>query len=200
MSKFSKLPYSLSDSHAASSFGLIHIDFWGPYKGVLEASTIFFLTTVDDHTKYSWVYLLQHKSNSLQNLKAFFNYVETHFSETIKVKNFFKTYGTIRQTSCVRRPQQNSHVERKHRHILEIARAFRFQYVVRLVNWGECVMTAGHIIYRLASPFIDNKTPYGYLYDSLPIYDHLSLGVLRLPIILNTPLISFLLEVYMVCF
>jgi len=32
MTKFSKLPYSLSDSHCAHIFHMIHIDIWGPYR------------------------------------------------------------------------------------------------------------------------------------------------------------------------
>ena len=32
MAKFSKLPYSLSDSHCAHIFHMIHIDIWGPYR------------------------------------------------------------------------------------------------------------------------------------------------------------------------
>lgn len=32
MSKFTKLPFSLSDSHAKDIFEHIHIDIWGPYK------------------------------------------------------------------------------------------------------------------------------------------------------------------------
>uniref|UniRef100_A0A803KVP7 Uncharacterized protein n=1 Tax=Chenopodium quinoa TaxID=63459 RepID=A0A803KVP7_CHEQI len=32
MAKFTKLPYQLSESHAAEPFELIHMDIWGPYK------------------------------------------------------------------------------------------------------------------------------------------------------------------------
>lgn len=32
LAKFTKLPYSLSDSHASHAFDLVHMDIWGPYK------------------------------------------------------------------------------------------------------------------------------------------------------------------------
>lgn len=40
--------------------------------------------------------------------------------------SFFAAQGIIHQTSCVDRPQQNGRVERKHRNLLEMARALRF--------------------------------------------------------------------------
>ena len=45
---------------------------------------------------------------------------------------FFEENGILLQTSCVHTPQQNGQVEWKHRHILEVARALRFQASLRI--------------------------------------------------------------------
>lgn len=189
MSKFVKLPFPLSESHASSKFELVHIDIWGPYKECTRGKYRYFLTIVDDHSRYTWIYLLKQKSDTLQTLQEFFNYVQNHFKTTIQYlrsdnalefdtnlcKSFFTANGIIHQTSCIQRPQQNARVERKHRHILEIARCLRFQACLPLKYWGECVMTAVHIINRLPTTVLTNKTPYECLFDELPSYQHMKI-------------------------
>uniref|UniRef100_A0A803LHW7 Uncharacterized protein n=1 Tax=Chenopodium quinoa TaxID=63459 RepID=A0A803LHW7_CHEQI len=56
---------------------------------------------------------------------------------------------------------------------LKIARALRFQAGLSLHYWGECVMTAVHLINRLPTPVLKNKTPYQVLFKSAPNYSHL---------------------------
>lgn len=59
MSKFTKLPYTLSTSHASTPFALIHIDIWGPYKTVTKGRYRYFLTTVDDCSRMTWFTSIQ---------------------------------------------------------------------------------------------------------------------------------------------
>jgi len=47
--------------------------------------------------------------------------------ESEPCKQFFASKGIVHQTTCVIRPKQNGVVERKHRHLIEMSRALRFQ-------------------------------------------------------------------------
>lgn len=141
MAKFPKLPFPSSTSHSSELFALIYLDTWGPYKILTRGKFRYFSTIVDDNLRNTWLYLMQNKSDFLDYFQAFYNYVITHLKkkiESIRSDNapefsdvacsqLYSTHGIVHQRSCVNRPQQNAREERKHRHILEVARALRFQ-------------------------------------------------------------------------
>ena len=64
-------------------------------------------------------------------------------------------------------------MERKHRHILQVARALKIQAQLPNQFWGECALTAIHIINHLPSPVLSFKTPFERLYSKPPSYSHL---------------------------
>nr|KYP63606.1 Retrovirus-related Pol polyprotein from transposon TNT 1-94 [Cajanus cajan] len=137
--KQSRDMFPLSEHKANNIFDLIHCDLWGPYKSPSSCGAFYFMTIVDDYSRSVWIYLLADKREVFQMLLNFFSLIKTQFDKHIKIfrsdngteftcmKNYFFEHGIIFQTSCVGSPQQNGRVERKYRHILNVARALRFQ-------------------------------------------------------------------------
>lgn len=62
------------------------------------------------------------------------------------MKSFFSSLDILLQTSCLYTPQQNGVVECKHRHLLNVGRALRFQAYLPLQFWGESLLTTTYLI------------------------------------------------------
>jgi transposase InsO family protein len=146
--------FPLSSKHASDVFDLIHCDLWGAYRTPSSCGASYFLTIVDDCSRAVWIFLLIDKKEVSQTLTNFLSMVERQYNKKVKIvrsdngteficmKKYFLEHGIIFQTSCTGTPQQNGRVERKHRHILNVARALRFQGNLPIDFWGECVLTA----------------------------------------------------------
>jgi hypothetical protein len=117
-------------------------------------------------------------------IQSLFRFVQTQFNLKIKclrfdngskfkMDDFFSSHGTIHQLSCVETPQQNAVVERKHQHLLNVARALRVQSQVPIHFWGECILIAAHLINRIPTPILSNRTPHEIFFSIQPSYSHL---------------------------
>ena len=160
MAKQHRLPFSSSSIKSVVPFQLLHVDVQGPYAQPTYDSCSFFLTIVDDFTRCTWIFLMKHKSDSVDHLTHFLEYVATQFGRTVKtirsdnakelcdgsILNLYKSKGIVHQRSCSDTPQQNGVVECKHKHLLEMARALYFQSNVPLCFWGDCVLCACYLI------------------------------------------------------
>ena len=140
LAKQKRLPFNISTTISNECFDLLHCDIWGPFSVLTIHGCRFFFIIVDDCSRCTWVYPLKHKSQTASYLDQFCIMVETQFARKVKcirldngteffLKDFFTKRGILHQLSCVETPQQNDVVERKHQHILNVARALKFQSI-----------------------------------------------------------------------
>lgn len=105
---------------------------------------------------------------------------------------FFGEKGIEHQKSCVARPQQNSVVERKHQHLLNVVRSLMFQSHLPINFWGEFVLTAAYLINRIPSKILHNDSPYLRLHGFNPEYSSLrTFGCLAFASTLTTNHLKF---------
>jgi hypothetical protein len=132
LAKQKRLSFPLSMHTSTQVFQLIHIDIWGPFSVTSYSGHQFFLTIVDDYSRFTWLFLMKTKSETRGLLNNFLIYVHTQFNtriQTIRTDNgqefnmptFYQDHGIIHQTTCVETPEQNGRVERKHQHLLNVA-------------------------------------------------------------------------------
>lgn len=187
LARQTRLPFPHSISKSSCIFQLVHLDVWGPYKLETYDGMRYFLTIVDDYSRCPWTFLMRLKSDVISLLKNFFVEVETQFDTKIKkvrsdngseffnhnCNDLFKLHGVVHESTCPYTPQQHGVVERRHRHILETARAIKFQAGFPDRFWGLCIQAAVYVINRIPSTSLGNKSPFEKLYGKQPSFHHM---------------------------
>ena len=181
MGKSHQLPYPKSTSVSRAPLELVFSDVWGPAPTSVGKNN-FYVSFIDDYSKFTWIYLLRHKSKVFQRFHDFQKLVECMFGKKIvamqtdwggeyqKLNSFFQRIGISHHVSCPYAHQKNGSTERKHRHIVEVGLSLLAHASMPLKFWDEAFITATYIINRLPSKVINNETPLERLHHQKPDY------------------------------
>ena len=114
--------------------------------------------------------MMKNKSDVLTVFPIFLKHVMTQYNSVVKAirsdnapelafTKLLQEHDIFHQYSCAYTPQQNSFVEKKHQHILNVARALLFQFNIPLVYWSDCICTDVFLINRTPSALLNDKSP-----------------------------------------
>ncbi|GBM35607.1 Retrovirus-related Pol polyprotein from transposon TNT 1-94 [Araneus ventricosus] len=144
------------------------------------------ISSQDDYSRYSMIYLLSKKDEVLSKLKEYVAMTRNKFGRTLKVlrsdnggeyigkeiEDFLKEQGIVHQLTVPYSPQQNGVSERKNRTLIEMTRCLLSEANLPQRFWAEAAMTATYLQNRLPTK-PKGKTPYELWTNRKPNLSHI---------------------------
>jgi transposase InsO family protein len=175
---------------------LIHTDICGPFPTVAWNGQQYFITFIDDFSRYGYVYLISEKSQSLDVFRSYKAEVENQLSKKIKsvrsdrggeyygrydgsgeqrpgpFAKFLDECGIVPQYTMPGSPTMNGVAERRNRTLKDMVRSMISHSTLPESLWGEALKTAAYILNRVPTK-ATTKTPYELWTGKKPSLKHL---------------------------
>ena len=173
-------------TRATHALELVHSDICGPMNVKARHGASYFLTFIDDYTRYGYVYLISHRYEALDCFRRFVAEVENQQERSLKTfrtdrgreylsdqfKELCEEEGIRRQLTIPRTPQQNGVAERRNRTLLDMSRSMMAQAKFPISFWGDALLTAAYILNRVPTQSVPS-TPYELWRGEKPNLEHL---------------------------
>lgn len=174
-------------SRASAPLQLVHSDLCGPFRTPSLGGARYFISFVDDYSRFLWVSFLARKDEALDKFKQFHREAEAQYKQpvlTLRTDNggeftsrSFDTYcadhGIKRQLTVPYTPQQNGVAERRNRSLLDITRCLLIDKSLPNHLWAEAVRAACEILNVRSSKQTPDVTPTELLTGRKPSVSHL---------------------------
>jgi hypothetical protein len=157
--KQTRKPFTRSVSQSTELLELVHTDVCGPMRVNSLAGSRYFVTFIDDKSRWCEVFFMKKKSEVIEKFKEYKCLVEKKTERKIKtvrsdngteytshyLEDFLKQEGIRHELTVEYTPQQNGVAERKNRSLVETARCLMIQSRLSASFWAEAILTANHI-------------------------------------------------------
>ena len=141
---------------------LIHTDVCDLKSVPTRGDNKYFITFIDDSTKYCYVYLLKSKDEAIDKFILYKNEVENQLNKKIKVvrsdrggeyvspfAEFCSQHGIRHEFTAPYSPQQNGIAESKNRTLKEMANAMLISSGLNQNMWGEAILSANYLLNKI---------------------------------------------------
>ena len=150
-------------------------------------SSLYFVTFIDDFSRFCWVYPLKEKSGVFAVFQHFVSLVENQTGYKVQslqtdrggeyMSNAFKDFlahkGIKHQCTMPYTPQQNGVAERKNRSLMEMARCMLKAKGLPHKLWMEAVACGTHVLNRYPTKVLKTITPFEVWNDRKPSIDYM---------------------------
>ncbi|GKB54983.1 putative RNA-directed DNA polymerase [Tanacetum coccineum] len=188
LGKMTKSPFTGTCERGEGLLDLVHTDVCGPFRSATKDGKRYYVTFTDDFSRYGYVYLIKHKSDTFEVFKRYQNEVENQLGRKIKVLRsdrggeylsieFFdhlKNCGIVSQLTPPRTPQLNGVAERRNRTLLDMVRSMMCRATLPISFWGYALETAAHILNLVPTKKV-SKTPFEMWKGKRPSLGHIKI-------------------------
>ena len=144
---------------------LVHSDLCEMNGELTKCGRRYFMTFIDDCTRFCYVYLLKTKDEALHYFKVYKAEVENQLEKKIKrlrsdrggeyfsneFSEFCAVHGIIHERTPPYSPQSNGIAERKNRTLTDLVNAMLETAGLSKEWWGEAILTACHVLNRVST-------------------------------------------------
>ena len=158
--KMTKRPFTTKGLRAKEPLELVHSDVCGPFATQARGGYEYYVTFIDDYSRYGYVYLMRRKSETFEKFKEFRTESEKQLGKSLKVlrsdrggeymDSEFTDYlienGIVSQLTAPGTPPQNGVVERRNRTMLDMVRSMMSYSTLPKIFWGYALQTTADIL------------------------------------------------------
>ncbi|KAK1647929.1 hypothetical protein QYE76_065734 [Lolium multiflorum] len=166
-------PHKAAEERNLAPLELIHSDLCEMNGVLTKGGKRYFMTLIDDATRFCYVYLLRTKDEALDYFKIYKAEVENQLERKIKrlrsdrggeyfpkiFDEFCEEHGIIHERTPPYSPQSNGVAERKNRTLTDLVNSMLATAGLSKAWWGEALLTSCHVLNRVPNKNKD-KTPY----------------------------------------
>lgn len=172
-SKQPRKPHKAAEERHLAPLELIHSDLCEMNGVLTKGGKRYFMTLIDDASRFCYVYLLKTKDEALDYFKIYKAEVENQLERKIKrlrsdrggeffpkvFDDFCAEHGIIHERTPPYSPESNGIAERKNRTLTDLVNAMLDTCGLSKAWWGEAVLTSCHVLNRIPMGK-EEKTPY----------------------------------------